>query len=294
MLPASEIFTCGASLRSIHSAEHIYSSLSPQSDPRSAALFFMLAASPSHGSLQGNLDAIKAERLVCSSPIGNNHWCEEWLVWGVPDTIGSIKARKVYVQTPSKVSTEVTNLNLAWRLEVTMLNNQYEAYVSAYDSSKIISVVDWVADAPAPSEDGWLSALERGIFGPAAVGVSQMVEEMFLGASKEEPPTSASYLASGSYRVWKWGVNDPESGNRTLEVPSYDTVASPLGWHAVPASADPLTNHPENEADTIVKYTSTIGNNVSMLSYPSGRNVNLGICAGYRSVQLGWRRRLEG
>ncbi|KAF8595644.1 hypothetical protein BDV93DRAFT_574505, partial [Ceratobasidium sp. AG-I] len=175
--------------------------------------------------MEGAFEAIRAERLSCLSPIGNTQWCEEWLVSGVPSAIDPIKARKVYIQTPSDKSTGATDLNLAWRLEVTLPDNNYEAYVSANDPSKIIAVVDW-----------------------------------------EDTPRLLSPPASGSYRVWKWGVNDPESGNRTLEVSPHHKTTSPLGWHTMPASVDPIKNHPELGAEALVNFTTTIGNNVIVQS----------------------------
>ncbi|KAG8733585.1 3-oxoacyl-[acyl-carrier-protein] synthase [Ceratobasidium sp. 423] len=48
----------------------------------------------------------------------------------------------------------LTNLNLAWRLEIPLPDNHYEAYVSVNDPTKIIAVTDWVVDAPAPDSDG--------------------------------------------------------------------------------------------------------------------------------------------
>lgn len=143
-----------------------------------------------------------------------------------------------------------------------MPDNQYEAYVSAHDPSKIIAVTDWVSDAPTPSEDGWLSALERAVFGQGVVGAGEILEQVFAGVPEEQAPTSPLPVPGGSYRVWKWGVNDPASGNRTLEESPYDKIASPLGWHAVPAGVDPVEDHPELGADTIVNFTTTVGNNV--------------------------------
>ncbi|KAF8598768.1 hypothetical protein BDV93DRAFT_324073 [Ceratobasidium sp. AG-I] len=260
MLPVPDPFVCGASLSKIRNNAHLYSSFAHESDPRSAAFAFMLAASPPHAEITSDPDTIHAERVPCVSTIGETHWCEEWLVSGLPHTLAPIKARKVWVQTPSPDPLTDTVLNLAWRLEVTMPDNQYEAYVSAHDPSKIISVVDWVSDAPAPSEDGWLSALERAVFGNAVVGAGEIIEQV-MGGDPDQRPFPAP-RSGGSYRVWKWGINDPASGNRTLEESPYDKVASPLGWHSVPAGVDPVENHPELGADTIVNFTTTVGNNV--------------------------------
>ncbi|KAG9119181.1 Fungalysin/Thermolysin Extracellular metalloproteinase 5 [Ceratobasidium sp. 392] len=142
-----------------------------------------------------------------------------------------------------------------------MKENYYEAYVSAYDPSKIIAVGDWVKDGPSIREDGWMSALQAKVFGQTVLGPEQHPMQI-------EPPyerNSHSTLAKapvGTYNVWKWGINDPASGNRTLETPPYNTVVSPLGWHFVLAGNDPITTHPDLESDDIVEYTTTVGNNV--------------------------------
>lgn len=242
----------------------------------------MLAAN----SLPSNfdLDTVRAELQQCASLSLDGRSCEEWLVSGISGALGPIKARKVYVQTPTKDSL-ATNLNLAWRLEVTMPDNSYEAYVSAHDPSKIISVVDWVSDAPAPSGDGFLSALERTVFGEALVDASEVVKQVFI----DSPEVVSSAPGGGSYRVWKWGVNDPASGDRSLQVSPYDKAASPLGWHAVPAGLDPVQEHSGLDSTTIVNFTTTIGNNVRFPLTCSVSTTNRNICAGYRPIQLGWR-----
>jgi len=67
---------------------------------------------------------------------------------------------------------------------------------------------------------------------------------------------------ASSYYVWKWGLNDPESGDRSLEISPYDEVASPLGWHSLPASNDPRKGNEHSAPGTIMNDTTTCGNNV--------------------------------
>lgn len=72
---------------------------------------------------------------------------------------------------------------------------------------------------------------------------------------------SSEKIAS-SYYVWKWGQNDPECGDRSLEISPYDEIASPLGWHSLPASNDPRKTNERFAAGTIINDTTTFGNNV--------------------------------
>ena len=44
----------------------------------------------------------------------------------------------------------------------------------------------------------------------------------------------------GIYNVFKWGVNNPSVGDRTLEKENFDSFASPAGWHALPYSVNPM------------------------------------------------------
>ncbi|CAE6419813.1 unnamed protein product, partial [Rhizoctonia solani] len=127
----------------------------------------------------------------------------------------------------------------------------------------IIAVVDWVVDAPTPDSDGWLSTLQRQVFGH--------IQEVIQPQGQDPVDSDADVVLdaapiptvrTGSYHVWKWGINDPESGKRTLEKGPSDERASQLGWHSVPAGNDPISTDPDLEADTIVNYTTTVGNNV--------------------------------
>ena len=115
-----------------------------------------------------------------------------------------------------------------------MHDNWYESAVMAHNPHKIISVVDWASDA----------------------------SDVPLAPTPKKPkkPTRAE---AAQYIVFAWGINDPEWGNRTLEKEGSDKLASPIGWHTIPAGNDPLSGGRFEDPDTLVNYTITVGNNVS-------------------------------
>lgn len=82
---------------------------------------------------------------------------------------------------------------------------------------------------------------------------------------------SSEKIAS-SYYVWKWGLNDPECGDRSLENSPYDEIASPLGWHSLPAANDPRKTNERIAAGTIINDTTTFGNNVFAHENLEGRS----------------------
>ncbi|KAF5378931.1 hypothetical protein D9757_008746 [Collybiopsis confluens] len=149
----------------------------------------------------------------------------------VPDTVNPVKAHMSYVQVPTKDgSVELVN---AWKFEVEMEDNWYEAAVSAIAPHRIISVVDWASDAPIPKPD-----------------------------EHREP---------ASYRVYAWGVNDPTEGERTVEKENFDSLASPVGWHSLPYNNDPIyKGAPQKEF--YHNTTTTIGNNVFAQENWEGQN----------------------
>ncbi|KAL5638983.1 hypothetical protein ACGC1H_003379 [Rhizoctonia solani] len=230
-----------------------------QDSPLLAAYVFMQVAHPASTSLVSPLASLTAKFQACTAPLEEGTSCKDWLVSGFSGGTKDIYARKVYVQTPGVDGS--TSLNLAWRLEVALPDNHYEAYVSVNDPTKIISVIDWVVDAPTPDNDGWLSTLQRHVFAQLEEVLSSQVPVDVDSSTNVSPGALIPIPTAGTYRVWKWGINDPESGKRTLEVMPKDRRASPLGWHSVPAGNDPIGGKHLNE-DTIVNYTTTIGNNV--------------------------------
>ncbi|KAF9510739.1 hypothetical protein BS47DRAFT_1347560 [Hydnum rufescens UP504] len=120
------------------------------------------------------------------------------IIEDVPGAVNPVNAKLVYVQSPNFHETKLT---LAWKFEVEMQDNWYEAYMDASHVSRIHTVIDWASDTPAPK--------------PSPVPL--------------EP----------SYRVWSWGINDPSEGKRSL-VSEYDKLASPVGWHSIPTGRGPL------------------------------------------------------
>lgn len=104
-----------------------------------------------------------------------------------------------------------------------MQDNWYEAVVSRQAPHRILSVVDWASDAPAPKE-------------PA----------------QRSPAT---------YNVFPFGINDPSEGNRSFNKEMFDPLASPLGWHVIPITNDPLSSDLKKKV-RYSNYTTTFGNNV--------------------------------
>ncbi len=124
-----------------------------------------------------------------------------------------------------------------------MEDNWYETAVSASAPHDIISVVDWASDAYAPVP---------------------------------KPPTSTG----STYNVFKWGVNDPSCGDRTIEKENFDLHAAPVGWHSMPYANDPSMKGTKvaNRRD-FRNTTTTWGNNVGVL-FLSERQLSLSL---YRS-----------
>ena len=106
-----------------------------------------------------------------------------------------------------------------------MQDNWYETAVSASAPHKIISVVDWAADASIPVP--------------------------------HEPKSTATY------NVFGWGINDPTCGNRSINKENYDALASPVGWHTLPYKNDPATVG--KKTTEFHRTTTTWGNNVRHL-----------------------------
>lgn len=60
------------------------------------------------------------------------------------------------------------------------------------------------------------------------------------------------------------GVNDPLTGNLSVVTKPWDTVASPLGWHVIPTSANPWNAKIPgmNVTGNTTTFYTTVGNNV--------------------------------
>ncbi len=117
-----------------------------------------------------------------------------------------------------------------------MEHNWYEAAVTVMPPFNIMSVVDWASDSPLPV------------------------------------PKEPSSTPSASYEVFAWGVNDPESGNRTHEKENYDHLASPIGWHSLPYGNDPSLPSDMRRKKGFRNTTDTWGNNIFAHENWEGRN----------------------
>ena len=117
---------------------------------------------------------------------------------------------------------------------VEMEDNWYEAAVGAQTPFEIYSVVDWASDA-------------------AMAPVPKLPTEHELA----------------SYNVFKWGINDPSHGNRTMEKETADQFASPYGWHRMPAEnyPDSESTYFKNSKEKILETNTTVGNNVKSCSF---------------------------
>ncbi|KAH8981252.1 extracellular elastinolytic metallo proteinase [Lactarius akahatsu] len=204
-------------------------------DPRSALLQFMIAATPNDAvvaSILNNHDQIIAGMTSWFEPqlVGDDNAVRVEMINNVPDSVSPVKAKPVYIQLPDG---DKTMLIQAWRFEVEMQDNWYEAVVSHQVPHRILSVVDWTSDSPVPSEP------------------------------KQRQPAT--------YHVFPFGINDPSEGGRTLAKENFDHLASPLGWHVIPASNDPLSSNLKKKGQ-YSNYTTTVGNNVFAHENWEGKN----------------------
>ncbi|GJJ14215.1 hypothetical protein Clacol_008477 [Clathrus columnatus] len=205
-------------------------------DPAAAALMFMMAATPSM-SLADDMHSRFHDYLSEVTVIPSNHLRDQapsFAVQQVPGAVNPVKAHLAYAQVPNG---DRTGLKLVWQLEVEMEDNWYSASVDASNPSNIISVVDWASDS---------------------------------SAAPIPPPKEPK---GSTYQVFKWGINDPAEGERTIEKENFDNLASPLGWHSLPASKLPA-GYPYDRSSDADLYTAdtTIGNNVYAHENWEGRN----------------------
>ncbi|KAG8689399.1 Fungalysin/Thermolysin Extracellular metalloproteinase 5 [Ceratobasidium sp. 395] len=227
-------------------------------DPRRAALYFMIAAHPESSAasdLARDFDAtVNRMTVAYEHHLVGQDTTPTAVISGLPGSVNPVKAKVVYMQTPTEDNS--TELHATWKLEVEMADNWYEAYVSAADPSTIVSVVDWASDSPMPRAGGKLNALEVKL----AMGQPVKVQN------------------TGSYKVFKWGINDPEWGKRSVETAPYDTLASPLGWHTISKANNPhgspawIGKDIKDRDATYLNFTTTWGNNVFAHENWEGRN----------------------
>jgi len=209
-------------------------------DPRHALLQFMIAATPEDHMVQDILS--KYDSYID----GMTSHMESRFVGGethspvevVHNVPDTVNPVKARLAYVQVPDGDSTHLDLVWKFEVEMKDNWYEAAVSANSPHKIISVVDWASDAHAPIP------------------------------GKDKGPAT--------YNVFKWGINDPSEGNRSIETEGKDKLASPLGWHSLPIANDPYSaNKRYSHGSTIRNTTVTWGNNVFAHENWEGRNAYL-------------------
>ncbi|KAH9475195.1 Extracellular metalloproteinase MEP [Psilocybe cubensis] len=209
-------------------------------DFRPALLKFMATATPNSkvaADIINRFDHHKDSMLVTPishfAPSAGQH-AIEFTADNVPDSVNPVKAKLAYVQVPNEAR-DGTELHLVWKFEVEMQDNWYETAVSATAPHQIISVVDWASDAPTP---------------------------------KPQPG-----VVPGVYNVLKWGVNDPECGERTPETENFDSLASPVGWHSIPYANDPSFRGARLPTKDFYRNTTTTwGNNVFAQENWQGQN----------------------
>ncbi|CUA70933.1 hypothetical protein RSOLAG22IIIB_09207 [Rhizoctonia solani] len=238
---------CTRPLEAVRQAATMTGTHQDTSDPRHAAIFFMIAAHPEPllvEKLVRDFGAIVEQMTLSHEYLSIGPDIDQsFTISGLPGSVGPVKARMVYAQIPAG---NETALHATWRLEVEMTHNWYEAYVSVRDPSAIVSVADWTSDSSTPPHGDFLNALEA---------------KLAMNAPMQ-------HTEAGAYKVWKWGVIDPESGERTVEPASYDALASPLGWHTIPRISNPkgspkwIGKGGEDDGGQNLKFTTTWGNNV--------------------------------
>ncbi|KAF8646606.1 hypothetical protein AX16_007174 [Volvariella volvacea WC 439] len=206
-------------------------------DFRPALLQFMVAATPNSevvNDILGNYEQhMEDMHVIPTHNFAPDNEQLDILVGNVPDTVNPVKARLAYIQVPNKETGEM-GLNLVWRFEVEMQDNWYEAAVTATAPHRIVSVVDWASDAP-------FAPVPHKPAGPA------------------------------TYNVFKWGINDPSEGERSIEKENFDPLASPAGWQAIPYSRDPSYEGAAPH-DFWRNTTTTWGNNVFAQENWEGQN----------------------
>lgn len=196
----------------------------------------------------------------------------------VPGATGPVPARLVYLQHPRTEGSDETILNLVWRFEVPMSDNAYEVYVDATRPRTISAVLDWVSSMPADNmfareraermREREAEQKRRAALIAKARKTSKYIPSLIaptFGASKNAQAEEPGTPLVPQYRVFKWGINDPSEGHRSLELGAHDTLASPLGWHTVPHLLTPFPDAVDPARRVVgneTRYLDTRGNNV--------------------------------
>lgn len=169
-------------------------------DPRISLVSFLLQAAPSHLSSFTSLDDI-VDQITVRHSLKSEEGSHDLYLDNVPGAVSpdGVPAKLAYVQRP-----DGKGLALTWSFEIDLLDNWYEAHISAAhdaeDVNTALLVVDWIRDSPT-----------------------------YEAASSKAGP-ELDY----AYRVFPWGTNDPSEGKRHIVTnPAYKD-ASPYAWHVIP------------------------------------------------------------
>ena len=88
---------------------------------------------------------------------------------------------------------------------------------------------------------------------------NQTTTDTWLAPSVLAVTETLKTQADASYQVFKYPIESPNHGNRTIEEDPADAIASPFGWHDVNGAAG-------------AEYTITRGNNVWAQDDINGNN----------------------
>lgn len=240
--------------------------LGPVTEAVDAALFFILAVHPNEAEANEIMQNIPKFRNQIASTFTHHlhgNAAPEVQLENVPATVSPVKATLAYVQTPCEAETEegVHNgcrakdqssvLTLVWKLVVEMQDNWYEAHVDARLPTRIMNVVDWVSDYSGHDDKKcWPGKVADDHLAPI--------------------PKDPKGIRETIYKVWPWGVNDPQEGKRDIVKSPHDETASPIGWHTIPAANNPQSDYGYPlqglSSEETCHFTTTWGNNVSDLA----------------------------
>ncbi|WWD21598.1 hypothetical protein CI109_106084 [Kwoniella shandongensis] len=167
--------------------------------------------------------------------------------------VSDVPARLMYTQVSEG------NPRLVWKYEVEMQDSWYEAYVDA-TTGELLRIVDWASDFDFESH----------------VHTKEKAGNM-KGGKQKPLPSPPTKIKPYSYQVFPWGVNDPSTGNLSIVTRPWDTVASPLGWHKYPTSANPWSSRIPGEHVGVneTTFSTTAGNNVYAHENWQGQNAFL-------------------
>lgn len=140
---------------------HILPSLNPSAQPIAV------------GSISSHTEHTLAPKPAPAEPPTQHITGEGLATAGV---VNPVPARLVYTQTDSGAP------RLAWKLEIEMQDNWYEAYVDSF-SGEIVRIVDWASDISWPTSD-------------------------FKGGKQKPLPTPHKSYKPYSYHVFPWGESE--------------------------------------------------------------------------------------